>query len=58
VQWQDDDQWQLDRGEAIDRILSSRYRRVATVCGFPVYLRTDRPAPATAPRYDCGDRTT
>ncbi|MBA2556886.1 MAG: hypothetical protein H0V12_06005 [Chloroflexi bacterium] len=54
VQWQDDDKWQLDQAGAVDRILKARYRRVATVCGHPIYLRTDRGAPPAPPRSDCG----
>ena len=56
VQWQDDDTWRLDHANIVDRILKARYRRVATVCGHPIYLRTGRPAPSP-PRLDCGPIT-
>lgn len=57
VEWQDDEKWGLDHAEAVDRILEARYRRVATVCGRPIYLRTGRAAPPPPPRFDCGRPT-
>lgn len=44
IAWQDDDIWELDQDEAMDRILSRRYRQVATVAGHPIYHRNDQPA--------------
>lgn len=41
VQWQDADTWRIDRGDVIDRDLQREYRRVAVVCGRPIYLRRD-----------------
>ena len=46
VPWQDANRWQLDRGGTTERLLRRGYRLTAIVCGFPIYLRRDRPAPA------------
>jgi hypothetical protein len=45
VQWQAPDRWQLDPGGRTAQLLRQGYRRAAVVCGHPVYVRTDRPAP-------------
>lgn len=45
VQWQDDDRWQLDAGERMDRLIARGYRMAAVVCGHPIYLRSDRLPP-------------
>ena len=45
VMWQDDDKWELDPDGRMDRLISDGYRLAATVCGHPIFLRTDRPRP-------------
>lgn len=53
IGWQSDDRWNLDEDGAMDRILARRYRRVTTVCGHPIYLRTDRRRPSAAESAAC-----
>jgi hypothetical protein len=45
VQWQDDDEWELDPDGRMDRLLSDGYRLAAVVCDHPIFLRNDRPRP-------------
>jgi hypothetical protein len=45
VQWQDDDEWELDRDGRMDRLISDGYRLAAVVCDHPIFLRNDRPRP-------------
>jgi hypothetical protein len=46
VQWQDDDEWELDQPEGrMDRLISDGYRLAAVVCDHPIFLRNDRPRP-------------
>jgi hypothetical protein len=45
VRWQRPRLWRLDPDGTTKRLLRSGYRRTAIVCGFPIYLRRDRPAP-------------
>jgi Dolichyl-phosphate-mannose-protein mannosyltransferase len=51
VRWQRVRRWGLDPGGAMDRLLRRGYRRTAIVCGFPIFVRIDRPAP---PRVTVG----
>ena len=53
VQWQDDDRWQLDRGDRTDRLLARGYRLAAVVCGHPILVRNDHPGPSPVTRSDC-----
>jgi 4-amino-4-deoxy-L-arabinose transferase-like glycosyltransferase len=53
VEWQDDDRWQLDPRGTTDRLLARGYRSAAVVCGHPILLRADRPAPSRVPRTAC-----
>lgn len=50
MQWHDDDRWQLDPGDRMDRLLARGYRLAAIVCGHPIYVRNDRPAPPRVTR--------
>jgi hypothetical protein len=45
VQWQDDDEWELDPDGKMDRLISDGYRLAAVVCDHPVFLRDDRRRP-------------
>jgi hypothetical protein len=45
VQWQDDDEWELDPDGRMDRLMSDGYRLAAVVCDHPIFLRNDRPRP-------------
>jgi hypothetical protein len=45
VPWQKAGRWKLDPGGITKRLLRRHYRRTATVCGYPILLRRDRPAP-------------
>ena len=45
VQWQDDDEWELDPDGRMDRLISNGYRLAAVVCDRPIFLRNDRPLP-------------
>ena len=45
VQWQDDDEWELDPDGQMDRLLARGYRLAAIVCGHPIFLRNDRRRP-------------
>jgi hypothetical protein len=45
VPWQLANLWQLDPGGTTERLLLRGYRLTAIVCGFPIYMRNDRPAP-------------
>jgi len=53
VQWHDADLWQLDPGDRTDRLLARGYRLAAIVCGHPIYVRNDRPAPPRVTRSAC-----
>ncbi|MBA2581357.1 MAG: glycosyltransferase family 39 protein [Thermoleophilaceae bacterium] len=53
IQWQDDDRWQLDPGDRMDRLLARGYRLAAIVCGHPIYVRNDRAAPPRVTRSGC-----
>jgi Dolichyl-phosphate-mannose-protein mannosyltransferase len=53
VEWQDDDRWNLDPGGRTDRLLARGYRLAAVVCGHPILLRDDRPAPSPVARTAC-----
>ena len=56
MQWQDDDEWELDPDDKMDRLISDGYRLAATVCGRAIYLRNDWPRPplslGTCPELD------
>ena len=45
VQWQDDNEWELDSDGRMDRLLSDGYRLAAVVCDHPIFLRDDRRRP-------------
>jgi hypothetical protein len=45
VQWQDDDEWELDPDDKMDRLIARGYRLAATVCGHAIFLRNDRKRP-------------
>jgi hypothetical protein len=45
VQWQDDDEWELDPDDKMDRLITQGYRLAATVCGHAIFLRNDRKRP-------------
>jgi hypothetical protein len=51
VPWQHARLWHLDPGGTTARLIRRNYRRTAIVCGYPIYLRKDRPAP---PRVTVG----
>jgi hypothetical protein len=58
IQWQSHHAFGLDRSGATGRLLTRRYRRVATVCGRPVWLARGaraRPAPPSAGGCTAGD---
>jgi Dolichyl-phosphate-mannose-protein mannosyltransferase len=42
VQWQNLDEWQLDPGTGMDRVLGRDYRLAAIVCNHPIFVRSDR----------------
>lgn len=45
IQWQGVRHWRLDTTAVTAALVNHGYRRVATVCGYPIFLRRDRPAP-------------
>lgn len=45
VAWQSPGSFGLDRTGMTRHLVASHYRRIATVCGHPVYLRKERQAP-------------
>ena len=53
VGWHAPDRWELDPDGELERALARGYRQAAIVCGFPVYLRNDRPAPPPATSSAC-----
>ena len=42
VQWQNNDEWELDPDGRMDRLISDGYRLAAVVCDRPIFLRDDR----------------
>lgn len=57
VQWQDDDGAHLDPGGNMDRLLARGYRRAVVVCGHPIFVRNDRPAPPRMAGSACPSTT-
>ncbi|MGI8661151.1 MAG: hypothetical protein ACR2LH_09005 [Thermoleophilaceae bacterium] len=55
VRWQRDEAWGLDPDGAVKHVVGRRYRRVATVCGRPIYLRRDvtRAVASDTPAASC-----
>ena len=55
VRWQRDAAWGLDPDGAVKHLVDRRYRRVATVCGRPIYLRRDvtRAVASDTPAASC-----
>jgi hypothetical protein len=53
VQWQEADRWELDPDDRTDRLIARGYRLAAIVCGFPIYVRNDRAAPASVTWNAC-----
>jgi hypothetical protein len=51
VAWQNPARWELDPDGNVERLLVRDYRVAAVVCGFPIFLRKDYPAP---PRVTAG----
>ena len=45
VEWHTPGRWGLDPDGRLERALASGYRVVAVICGFPVFVRNDRPDP-------------
>jgi hypothetical protein len=45
VAWHTPVSWELDPDGKLNRALASGYRLVAVICGVPVLVRNDRPAP-------------
>ena len=56
IEWMPLDTWSLDQSGRARAAVEAHYRRVATVCGVPIYLRNgeERILPATP--TDCGER--
>ncbi len=46
IQWQDVGHWKLDPEGVTAALVLRDYRRAATICGYPIYVRRDRPIPS------------
>jgi Dolichyl-phosphate-mannose-protein mannosyltransferase len=53
VKWQPADRWGLDPDGHLGSLLRRNYRRVAVVCGRPIFLRSDYAAPPGFTKRGC-----